>query len=262
MVGSKSASALFFSRKTSSASTTTRKLTPSIARRTANSIQRRHLHHGNAHLADGFVKGKLIECAKHNGRFDVTDGSPQRLPVCVALKTYKVREHDGKIFLDLASAGGCGISQPATTYKFRVVSNDNIATFIKELVLEPEPGSPPFDYKPGDYMQSTFPPMAKFRSIKSQCVRLSAMSGKANMFSTSALKTISPSAATIRWPPIPRWTNNFASTFALPLRRAARTASLAQALLTSTASSPAIPSPRSDRSGIFTSSPAKRKWSI
>jgi MocE subfamily Rieske [2Fe-2S] domain protein len=40
--------------------------------------------HGNAHLADGFVKGKLIECAKHNGRFDITDGSPQRLPVCIA----------------------------------------------------------------------------------------------------------------------------------------------------------------------------------
>ena len=36
--------------------------------------------HGNTHLADGFVKGKLIECPKHNGRFDITDGSPQRLP--------------------------------------------------------------------------------------------------------------------------------------------------------------------------------------
>ena len=39
--------------------------------------------HGNAHLADGLVKGTLIECAKHNGRFDIRDGSPQRLPVCV-----------------------------------------------------------------------------------------------------------------------------------------------------------------------------------
>jgi Na+-transporting NADH:ubiquinone oxidoreductase subunit F len=113
--------------------------------------------HGNAHLADGFVKGRLIECAKHNGRFDITDGSPQRLPVCVALKTYKVSEHDGKIFLDLTSAGGCGLSQPATTYKFRVVSNDNVATFIKELVLEPEPDSPRFDYKPGDYIQVDIP---------------------------------------------------------------------------------------------------------
>ncbi len=113
--------------------------------------------HGNTHLADGLVKGKLIECPKHNGRFDVTDGSPQRQPVCVALKTYKAKEHDGKIFLDLTSTGGCGLKQPATTYKFRVVSNENVATFIKELVLEPEPGSPLPTYQPGDYLQLDIP---------------------------------------------------------------------------------------------------------
>ena len=113
--------------------------------------------HGNAHLADGLVTGTLIECAKHNGRFDITDGSPRRQPACVALKTYKAREHDGKIFLDLNSAGGCGLAQPATTYQFRVVSNDNVATFIKELVLEPEPGSPLLDYQPGDYLQLDIP---------------------------------------------------------------------------------------------------------
>ena len=113
--------------------------------------------HSNAHLADGFVSGTLIECAKHNGRFDITDGSPRRLPVCVALKTYKAREHDGKIFLDLNSAGGCGLVQPTTTYAFRVVSNDNVATFIKELVLEREPGSPLLDYQPGDYLQFDIP---------------------------------------------------------------------------------------------------------
>jgi len=67
--------------------------------------------HGKAHLAEGFVKGRLVECAKHNGRFDITDGSPQRRPVCVGLKTYKVREHDGKLFLDLTSAGGRGVAQ-------------------------------------------------------------------------------------------------------------------------------------------------------
>ncbi|MCU0785778.1 MAG: NADH:ubiquinone reductase (Na(+)-transporting) subunit F, partial [Verrucomicrobia bacterium] len=84
-------------------------------------------------------------------------GSPQRQPVCVALKTYRTREHDGTIFLDLNSAGGCGANQPATTYKFRVVSNENVATFIKELVLEPEPGSPLPKYQPGDYLQLDIP---------------------------------------------------------------------------------------------------------
>ncbi len=113
--------------------------------------------HGNTHLAGGLVKGRVIECPKHNGRFDITDGSPQRQPVCVALKTYKAREHDGKIFLDLASAGGCGAAQKEITYKFRVVSNENVATFIKELVLEPEPGPPLPAYQPGDYLQLDIP---------------------------------------------------------------------------------------------------------
>jgi MocE subfamily Rieske [2Fe-2S] domain protein len=59
--------------------------------------------HGRAYLTDGFVKGTLIECPKHNGRFDFTDGSPRRKPACVALKTFPAREHDGKIFLQLVA---------------------------------------------------------------------------------------------------------------------------------------------------------------
>ncbi len=59
--------------------------------------------HANAHLADGRVSGTLVECAKHNGRFDITDGSPQRPPACVALNTYEAGEHDGKVFLNLDS---------------------------------------------------------------------------------------------------------------------------------------------------------------
>jgi Na+-transporting NADH:ubiquinone oxidoreductase subunit F len=117
--------------------------------------------HGNTHLADGFVKGHLIECAKHNGRFDLRDGSPQRLPVCVGLKTYTVREGHGKLYLDLTSAAGYGVTVSVTTYTFRVVSNENVATFIKELVLEPDPTSPPFDYQPGDYIQIDIPAYAQ-----------------------------------------------------------------------------------------------------
>lgn len=113
--------------------------------------------HGNAHLAEGFVKGNLIECAKHNGRFDIRDGSPQRLPVCVGLKTYAVRERDDKLYLDLTSASGYGVTAPAITYTFRVVRNENVATFIKELVLEPEADSPSFSYQAGDYLQVDIP---------------------------------------------------------------------------------------------------------
>ncbi len=111
--------------------------------------------HGQAQLADGLVMGTLIECPKHNGRFDVRDGSPQRLPVCIALKTYDVRERDGMIWLDVTSAHGPDVTDAAPTYSFRVVSNANVATFIKELVLEPDGPMPA--YQPGDYLQFEIP---------------------------------------------------------------------------------------------------------
>jgi MocE subfamily Rieske [2Fe-2S] domain protein len=116
--------------------------------------------HSNAHLADGYVKGTIIECAKHNGRFDFRDGSPQRLPVCVGLKTYPVRESDGKLLVDLRAAGGYGITRTAAVRTFRVVSNKNVATFIKELVLEAVNDANLPDYRPGDYMQLDIPAYA------------------------------------------------------------------------------------------------------
>ncbi len=117
--------------------------------------------HGNAHLADGMVKGTLIECAKHNGRFDVRDGSPKRLPVCVGVKTYPVRESNGKLLVDLKSAGGYGVTSAAPVHTFRVVSNQSIATFIKELTLTPIDDSSLPNYQPGDYMQLDIPVYAE-----------------------------------------------------------------------------------------------------
>jgi MocE subfamily Rieske [2Fe-2S] domain protein len=113
--------------------------------------------HGNTHLATGLVKGKLIECPKHNGRFDVTDGSPQRPPVCVALRTYPVKEEDGRLFVNVAHAGGLGAALAETTYTLRVVSNRNVATYIKEVVLESAAGSPPLSFQPGQYIQVNVP---------------------------------------------------------------------------------------------------------
>jgi Na+-transporting NADH:ubiquinone oxidoreductase subunit F len=115
--------------------------------------------HGNAHLADGLVLGNQIECPKHNGRFDFRNGSPQRPPVCIALQTYDVRERDGMIELNLQPRGGAAAEQK--TYTFKVVSNDNVATFIKELVLEPADGVTLPEYKPGQYMQLDIPAYAE-----------------------------------------------------------------------------------------------------
>jgi len=113
--------------------------------------------HENVDLAQGLVIGNQIECPKHNGRFDIRDGSPQRPPVCVGLKTYKVMVKNGKLLLNLTPAGGAGVAAVETAYEFRVVSNENVATFIKELVLEPEAASPALRYQPGDYIQLEIP---------------------------------------------------------------------------------------------------------
>ncbi len=43
-------------------------------------------------MHDGFLQGTCLECTKHNGRFDIRDGSVRRPPPCLALKTYDVRE--------------------------------------------------------------------------------------------------------------------------------------------------------------------------
>jgi Na+-transporting NADH:ubiquinone oxidoreductase subunit F len=122
--------------------------------------------HGNTHLADGLVKGTIIECAKHNGRFDITDGSPRRAPVCAALCTYPVENRGGRLFLNVARAGGRG-AREQTTHTFRVVSNDNVATFIKELVLEPVGGNGDLAFAPGEYLQLDIPAYDKieFRSF-------------------------------------------------------------------------------------------------
>lgn len=57
--------------------------------------------HGRACLAEGVVMGNLIECPKHNGRFDLRDGSVQRSPVRVPLRMYAVKIEEGRVWVDL-----------------------------------------------------------------------------------------------------------------------------------------------------------------
>ena len=58
--------------------------------------------HEKVHLADGLVMGAIIECPKHNGRFDFTSGMAKGAPVCVNLKTYPVRIEGGRLKLRIA----------------------------------------------------------------------------------------------------------------------------------------------------------------
>ena len=55
--------------------------------------------HQKVHLADGFVMKHLIECPKHNGRFDFTTGQAKGAPVCVNLQTYPVKVEAGEVFI-------------------------------------------------------------------------------------------------------------------------------------------------------------------
>ena len=112
--------------------------------------------HGNTHLVDGLIKDGMIECPKHNGRFHLLDGSPARAPICRGLSTYRLEERSGCLFLHPSRMGGLGQDQKQT-WTFRVVSNQNVATFIKELVLEPTGTTSSMQFKPGDYLQFDIP---------------------------------------------------------------------------------------------------------
>jgi 3-phenylpropionate/trans-cinnamate dioxygenase ferredoxin component len=57
--------------------------------------------HEKIHLADGLVMDDIIECPKHNGRFNYKTGQARGAPVCINLKTYPVKVDAGKVFIRL-----------------------------------------------------------------------------------------------------------------------------------------------------------------
>jgi 3-phenylpropionate/trans-cinnamate dioxygenase ferredoxin component len=57
--------------------------------------------HEKVHLADGLVIEDIIECPKHNGRFDYRNGQARGAPVCIDLKTYPTKVEAGIVFIKL-----------------------------------------------------------------------------------------------------------------------------------------------------------------
>ncbi|TAN01551.1 MAG: Rieske family ferredoxin [Rhizobiaceae bacterium] len=55
--------------------------------------------HERAHLANGLVMDDIIECPKHNGRFNYKTGQAKGAPACINLKTYPVKVEGGKIMI-------------------------------------------------------------------------------------------------------------------------------------------------------------------
>ncbi len=60
--------------------------------------------HGKVHLSKGFLSGTVIECAKHNGRFDIASGRALGAPAIVDLGCHPVRVTDGMVQLHIGGA--------------------------------------------------------------------------------------------------------------------------------------------------------------
>lgn len=58
--------------------------------------------HEHAFLSDGLVMGEIIECPKHNGRFNYKTGAAKGAPVCINLATFSVKVEGDAVFVDVA----------------------------------------------------------------------------------------------------------------------------------------------------------------
>jgi 3-phenylpropionate/trans-cinnamate dioxygenase ferredoxin subunit len=56
--------------------------------------------HEQTHLADGLVMDDIIECPKHNGRFNYKTGQGKGAPICENLRTYPVKVENATVFID------------------------------------------------------------------------------------------------------------------------------------------------------------------
>lgn len=57
--------------------------------------------HEKVHLADGLVMDNIIECPKHNGRFDYRTGQAVGAPVCINLNTYPVKVENDRVLVEI-----------------------------------------------------------------------------------------------------------------------------------------------------------------
>jgi 3-phenylpropionate/trans-cinnamate dioxygenase ferredoxin subunit len=57
--------------------------------------------HERIALADGFVIDDVIECPKHNGRFNYKTGKALSAPVCVDLRTHPIRLEGGRVWIEI-----------------------------------------------------------------------------------------------------------------------------------------------------------------
>ena len=57
--------------------------------------------HEKVHLEEGLVIGHSVECAKHQGRFNIKTGEAKASPACINLKTYETSVKDDKLYVKI-----------------------------------------------------------------------------------------------------------------------------------------------------------------
>ena len=57
--------------------------------------------HEKIHLADGLVMDDIIECPKHNGRFNYKTGAAMGAPAYVNLRSYPVKVEAGRVMIEI-----------------------------------------------------------------------------------------------------------------------------------------------------------------
>jgi nitrite reductase/ring-hydroxylating ferredoxin subunit len=57
--------------------------------------------HQHALLTEGFFEGDVVECPLHGGSFNVRTGDAVDFPCKMPLRTYRVTEVDGDLYVDV-----------------------------------------------------------------------------------------------------------------------------------------------------------------
>jgi 3-phenylpropionate/trans-cinnamate dioxygenase ferredoxin subunit len=57
--------------------------------------------HEDELLADGLVLGDIIECPRHQGRFEIPTGKAKGAPVCVNLQTYPTKIEAHQVYIGI-----------------------------------------------------------------------------------------------------------------------------------------------------------------
>ena len=113
--------------------------------------------HGNTHLSEGVLKGEVVECPKHNGRFNVRTGEAVKVPACVRMRTYEVDVSGGYCRIRVLPFDLPTEPDEPQQRSFLVVRNDDLTPFVKELFLLPLDSEQPISYRPGDYLSFKVP---------------------------------------------------------------------------------------------------------